>query len=133
MSLITRERCDQTLELPFYGRAFSQTTHLPQVGVGGQYGLTQGVERESSLTFPYYSRVKKGCNGSIEYDPDLIFTPMLTKFQQDDFRICHFMDSTRNAVKSMCVNGPPRFRYETDHFYGGATSDFLKLYAESDI
>lgn len=133
MSLITREKCDQTIELPFYGRAFAQTTSLPQYGAGGQHGLTQGVERESTLTMPYYSRSRKGCTDSIEYDPDLVFQPMLTKFQQDDFRICHFVDGTRSAVKNMCVNGAPRFRYESEQFYGGATQEFVQLYSESDI
>nr|QYA18798.1 hypothetical protein KOM_12_530 [Clandestinovirus] len=133
MSMITRERCDPTLELPYMGRSFAQTTSTPQMGNGSNFGIAQYVDRESVLTLPFYNRSRKGCSDELEHDPDLIFTPMLTKYQQDDYRICHFDQGTRFAVKGMCINGAPRFRYESEQMYGGANPEFMSMYSESDI
>jgi hypothetical protein len=133
MSLFTRGVCDPTIELPYYNRAFNQTTNLPAYGIGGNYGLTQGVERESTLTMPWHMRAPKGCSDSIEYHPDLIFDPQITRWQQDDFRICHFTDGTRDDVKKMCTQPAPRFRYFSEDKYGGATNEFIDMYKDFDV
>lgn len=133
MSLLTTIRSDPTLELPFYNRSFSQTTSQPQFGNGGQYGYAQGVDRESTLVFPWGTRAPRGCTDTLQLDPDLLFDPQITHWQQDDFRPVHFESGTRFAVKNMCTQPPARFRYLAQQEWGGATNDFIKLYADADV
>jgi hypothetical protein len=133
MSLLTTIRADPTLELPYYSRAFAQTTNLPQYGNGGNYGLAQAVDHESTLVFPWGTSAPRGCTDTIQFDPDLIFDPQITRWQQDDYRPVHFESGTRFAVKNTCIQPPARFRYLTQQEFGGATNDFVQMYADSDI
>lgn len=106
MSLATRDNCFAGPYMPpYYNRAFTQTSYFPQYGLGGNHGLQQWVDHESSLTIPYQTRAPNGCTDTLELHPDLTFDHLPTKWQQDDYRPFHFEMSTRQSVKDMCNSG----------------------------
>ena len=126
MSLATRDNClSGPYIAPYFARAFSQTTTIPQFGAGGNYGETQKVNTESSLTFPYHTRAPNGCTDTIEFHPWLTFDFLPTKWQQPDFRPIHFMEDTRLAIKDLCrtreaIDEPGKYlgcQYENNPYY----------------
>jgi hypothetical protein len=105
-SLGTRDYCIGGRDFdPYLNHAFAPDTITP---FKGQYAenLDRIVSLDTDMTFPYYSRVRKGCSDQNEYSTELTFDYLPYNWQQDDYRPIHFMEDTRLAVKDMCRSRP---------------------------
>lgn len=132
MALATRDSCLSGPHLPPYlNRAFTQNTHFPQYGLGGNSGLEQWVNTESALTIPYMTRVRNGCSDSLEIHPDLSFDFLPTKWQQPDFRPIHFTESTRQAVKDGCNSRGDMYGNSGNNYLGCLPKRQPMFYQES--
>lgn len=94
----TRDIAILPQELPFQNYAFHQTSNLPQMGVGGNDGIAQQVDIESTLR----EQSTRPVNGCIVYEfRDMgNFIPLICAWQQPDYRPLYFSHSTRQIIKN---------------------------------
>ena len=105
-ALPTRDMCINGRNFaPYLDRAFTPDLYIPQMGRGAE-NIDNQVSLDTDITFPYYTRVRKGCTDELEFDVDLTFDFLPYKWQQDDYRPIHFMEDTRLAVKDWCRTRP---------------------------
>lgn len=86
-------------ELPYQNRAFHQTTHLPQMGCGGNDGIAQQVDIETTLR-QQTTRPTGGCQ-VYEFPHWGGFVPLLYEWQQPDYRPLFFDHFPRQLVKDV--------------------------------
>lgn len=87
---------------PYFGRAFHQTTTIPQMGeCGGLVGQGIWADKESCLR-PCHLRQVGGCTDSVRYPDGLLFNWLPTEWQQADIRPLTFTNQSRIEIKDQC-------------------------------
>ena len=86
-------------ELPYQNYAFQQTTNIPQMGCGGNDGISQQVDIETTLR-EQTTRPTGGCN-VYEFRDWGGFTPLPCAVQQPDFRPLQYTNWPRQVVKDI--------------------------------
>lgn len=95
----TRDLMILPQELPFQNYAFHQTTHIPQMGCGGNDGIAQQTDIETTLR-QQTTRPTGGCN-VYEFPHWGNFRPLPCAVQQPDFRPLMFSHSPRQLIKDI--------------------------------
>jgi len=92
-----RMYCRNPRDPPFQDYAFQQTSYLPSMGCGGADGIAQQVDIETSLR-EQMTKDPQSCR-TYEYR-DWLLTPLLSNWQQPDYRPLYYTSDSRQEIKS---------------------------------
>ena len=95
----TRDIAILPQELPYQNYAFHQTTHIPQMGCGGNDGIAQQVDIETTLR-EQTTRPTGGCN-VYEFPHWMGFRPLQCEWQMPDFRPLYMTHFPRQLIKDV--------------------------------